>query len=74
MIIMTSIKSILKVGSSSRMEPLPPTAFPARQWWWRRWRRGGGAEEPAEADDVQGEGCEENAWMEGSIVAQVRFQ
>ena len=71
MIIMTSIKPILKVGSSSRMEPLPPTAFPARQWWWRR---GGGAEEPAEADDVQGEGCEENAWMEGSIVAQVRFQ
>ena len=53
------------------MEPLPPTAFPARQWWWRR---GGGAEEPAEADDVQGEGCEENAWMEGSIVAQVRLQ
>ena len=73
MIIMTSIKSIFKVGSSSRMEPLPPTAFPARQWWWRRWRRGGGAEEPAEADDVQGEGCEENAWMEGSIVAQVEL-
>ena len=71
MIIMTSIKSILKVGSSSRMEPLPPTAFQARQWWWRR---GGGAEEPAEADDVQREGCEENAWMEGSIVAQVRLQ
>ena len=71
MIIMTRIKSIFKVGSSSRMEPLPPTAFPARQWWWRR---GGGAEEPAEADDVQREGCEENAWMEGSIVAQVRLQ
>ena len=59
------------MGSGARVDPLTPTAVTSRQWWrfWSRWS--GSAQKPAEADDVEGEGCEEDAWLEGSLVAQV---
>ena len=46
------------------------TVVTSRKWWRRSWW-GCGSEEPAEADDVQGEGREEDAWVEGQAAAKV---
>ena len=63
------LKPIIQMGSGARVDPLTPTAFTSRQWWrfWSWWS--GSAQKPAEADDVKGEGCEEDAWVEGQAVA-----
>ena len=65
------LKPIIQMGSGARVDPLTPTAFTPRQWWrfWSRWS--GSAQKPTETDDVEGEGCEEDAWVEGSLIAQV---